>query len=633
MVCIIDDREDVWNFSPNLIHVKPYRFFQGTADINAPPGLDKTEHDKEPLTHKVHVVSRSNSKEDSSEKTEDQGSKAAENESKCGENTEEIQGSKTGETGEPSPEAADSESKSRENAGEKSDKENKERETDVTVDSQSIKAKEEEPDVPVESGSSTEGNKTKEEPDVPVESGSSTKGNKTKEEDSEKEIKSEEIKDNEESEQTEKSDLEKKEEIKTEAKCEKVDAGKNSKDEKNECEGTKDEEMGKEEDAKGEGVEIEWDDDDDYLMYLQDILVTVHKAFYDMYDQLNSKGENAEKPDMKNILPYVKRKVLKGKNLLFSGVFPMNVQLEKSRAFHVAKMLGANIHTDFIPRAKDGSNKSDCTTHVVAARLGTVKVRMAQKHKHVKLVNPQWLWTCAERMQLVDERLYPLNDSTSGNAYCESPDAAHLNRKRKNEEKPESAKRPRKDKDGDMDSAQEKMDVVVEKEKNESEGDSSNVPSAAKITTARFSTSYNPMLAFSDEDLECMDKEVEDLMDEEGDESEEDDIDRNERIRQSVLSSGDDNSSSGDSMTGDFPRGWNFKKRNTSTKSVDSSSDKEEKKDQRDEESENELEKYEKTVAAFAPDSESETQDSFAESIGSVDDEMAEAVEREFLAN
>ena len=37
MVAIIDDREDVWSKCPNLIHVKPYVFFAGTADINAPP--------------------------------------------------------------------------------------------------------------------------------------------------------------------------------------------------------------------------------------------------------------------------------------------------------------------------------------------------------------------------------------------------------------------------------------------------------------------------------------------------------------------------------------------------------------------------------------------------------------------
>lgn len=37
MVAIIDDREDVWGACPNLVHVKPYIFFAGTSDINAPP--------------------------------------------------------------------------------------------------------------------------------------------------------------------------------------------------------------------------------------------------------------------------------------------------------------------------------------------------------------------------------------------------------------------------------------------------------------------------------------------------------------------------------------------------------------------------------------------------------------------
>lgn len=37
MVAIIDDREEVWHSCPNLVHVKPYIFFAGTSDINAPP--------------------------------------------------------------------------------------------------------------------------------------------------------------------------------------------------------------------------------------------------------------------------------------------------------------------------------------------------------------------------------------------------------------------------------------------------------------------------------------------------------------------------------------------------------------------------------------------------------------------
>ena len=46
MVCIIDDREDVWDYASNLIHVKPYHFFQHTGDIHAPPGLTKCENDE-----------------------------------------------------------------------------------------------------------------------------------------------------------------------------------------------------------------------------------------------------------------------------------------------------------------------------------------------------------------------------------------------------------------------------------------------------------------------------------------------------------------------------------------------------------------------------------------------------------
>ncbi|CAH8682564.1 unnamed protein product [Schistosoma rodhaini] len=37
LVCIIDDRGEVWDWSSNLIHVKPYRFFPDIGDINAFP--------------------------------------------------------------------------------------------------------------------------------------------------------------------------------------------------------------------------------------------------------------------------------------------------------------------------------------------------------------------------------------------------------------------------------------------------------------------------------------------------------------------------------------------------------------------------------------------------------------------
>lgn len=36
MACIIDDRADVWHYSPNLVQVKPYVFFLNEGDVNSP---------------------------------------------------------------------------------------------------------------------------------------------------------------------------------------------------------------------------------------------------------------------------------------------------------------------------------------------------------------------------------------------------------------------------------------------------------------------------------------------------------------------------------------------------------------------------------------------------------------------
>ena len=37
MVVVLDDRADVWQWSQSLIKVRPYHYFLGTGDINAPP--------------------------------------------------------------------------------------------------------------------------------------------------------------------------------------------------------------------------------------------------------------------------------------------------------------------------------------------------------------------------------------------------------------------------------------------------------------------------------------------------------------------------------------------------------------------------------------------------------------------
>ncbi|KAG1079490.1 hypothetical protein G6F42_023739 [Rhizopus arrhizus] len=41
-VVVLDDRADVWDHSPNLIQIKPYEYFAGVGDINAPPNAQST---------------------------------------------------------------------------------------------------------------------------------------------------------------------------------------------------------------------------------------------------------------------------------------------------------------------------------------------------------------------------------------------------------------------------------------------------------------------------------------------------------------------------------------------------------------------------------------------------------------
>jgi RNA polymerase II subunit A-like phosphatase len=140
----------------------------------------------------------------------------------------------------------------------------------------------------------------------------------------------------------------------------------------------------------GEDELVEVEDRDDYLLYLEEILKTVHKAFYDLYGELNG-----EVPDLKSVIPYVRRKVLAGTNLVFSGIVPTNTPLEKSRAYLVARSMGAQVTQDLTSE----------TTHLVAVRPGTAKVNSARRvARNVTIVTPDWLWCCGERWEKVDER-------------------------------------------------------------------------------------------------------------------------------------------------------------------------------------------------------------------------------------
>ncbi|EKG22436.1 BRCT domain-containing protein [Macrophomina phaseolina MS6] len=155
-------------------------------------------------------------------------------------------------------------------------------------------------------------------------------------------------------------------------------------------------------------------DDDDELRYLEANLRALHQRFYERYERNRSgaqggrlaqlKGEKSPKkrpvddleivPDIGLIMPEMKRSVLKGVSIVFSGVVPLGTNIQASEYAVWAKSFGAKV--------SETINKK--TTHVVAARnRRTQKVRQAARHPQIKIVTVDWLKECFVTWQRVSE--------------------------------------------------------------------------------------------------------------------------------------------------------------------------------------------------------------------------------------
>ncbi|KYN33258.1 RNA polymerase II subunit A C-terminal domain phosphatase [Trachymyrmex septentrionalis] len=366
LVCIIDDREDVWQGCGNLVQVKPYHFFRHTGDINALPGLEKAEILRlpEPVNANESYTNSQNkdSKNDASELS-NEAEQPLNNPSVKETNHEDEKDEKTMD-----------EMKNK-NEKDEDDKVNTEKDAESNVQTSTAK------------------------------------------EDDKKEI------------------------MKITPS---VETNKNSKQAV----------------PKQESNIID-DDDDDYLLYLEDILRRIHTEFYATLDQENTRKS------LRDIIPRVRSQVLKGLCLTFSGLIPTHQKLHQSRAYKVARAFGAEVTQDLTEK----------TTHLVAIRKGTAKANAARKDTNIKIVNSDWLWTCAERWEHVDERLFPLTSQARGSRvpppHCSSPERVE--------------------------------DVESDK-------------------TNSFANSINPLMSFTQEEIEFMDKEVNEDMEDMVFEDEEDDM-------------------------------------------------------------------------------------------------------------
>uniref|UniRef100_A0A8C7ZGZ0 RNA polymerase II subunit A C-terminal domain phosphatase n=1 Tax=Oryzias sinensis TaxID=183150 RepID=A0A8C7ZGZ0_9TELE len=364
MVCIIDDREDVWKFAPNLITVKKYVYFQGAGDINAPPGS------REALAaSKGTSTSRQHSRDEDDSTRPSYGHKGSEPEAvslveekepQRADNADMEDGGRTAEP-QDAPSCSNhldfnlsSDSDSETDKPQSTDKDLEQKSCQTTASSQ--ESEDPEPSgVVLPEPELGNGCLDKREPET-------------------------------ESQNSEQSGVTVGEELL---------------------------------DQSMEDEEEEADNDhDDHLIYLEEVLERIHAEYYARYEAYLRK-ETAQMPDIRKIVPELKSKTLEDATIVFSGLYPTNYPMDRTREYYHAKALGAKVSRNLILNPQDPGR----TTHLIAARAGTEKVRQGQGYKHLHVVNPDWLWSCLERWERVDEQLYPLKDDYSKTPRSNSPAA------------------------------------------------------------------------------------------------------------------------------------------------------------------------------------------------------------------
>ena len=212
-------------------------------------------------------------------------------------------------------------------------------------------------------------------------------------------------------------------------------------------------------------------DDDNELHYLERSLRAIHRAFFEEYHKKLSKGQggrlaelrdgrNPKKlpvreddadlevvPDVKDIMPLMKTRVLEGATLVFSGIVPLGTDIQRypssKDALSNSLLTERNHRADIALWAKSfGAQVSERvnrhTTHVIAGRNRTNKVRQAARRPHINVVSMQWLLDSMSRWEWLDEEPYAIpidpedrEPQSSGNAardgsYEHADDAAFL---------------------------------------------------------------------------------------------------------------------------------------------------------------------------------------------------------------
>nr|XP_018666687.1 RNA polymerase II subunit A C-terminal domain phosphatase-like isoform X3 [Ciona intestinalis] len=422
MVCIIDDRDDVWSSAPNLVMVKKYSYFPGSGDINSPDKVEakkqtgdtaKSETSKE-VDKPQEVETESPAVDNNSNNTRKRKSETDENDKSskimknshdgCDENEQKVKEKIIKQTNNGGNKKVECETKMEcNNDADKPEvmidaSKNKEEEDEKNDNSEDVVlSSDSESDSSSDSSSSSSGSENSKDQIAETNSveqscqvstsASSTESNGTSNTDNTTASSKENIKNKSEinTDSTVPSD------VVSICKTTTIDNGSHSATAV--CQ-------------KKENNSQVLADHDDYLKYLQSILTCIHYTYYDAYKK-HLNGEFEHPPDLRGVVPFLRSKVLYGCCIVLTGIIPNNFKAapHMHRAHIVARQLGAAIN----------STVDENTTHLIGAKKGTAKYQDALKmgKKKIHMVSIEWLWACSDRWERVSEKLFPMPSKSS----------------------------------------------------------------------------------------------------------------------------------------------------------------------------------------------------------------------------
>ncbi|KAI8977575.1 hypothetical protein BDF20DRAFT_836359 [Mycotypha africana] len=133
-------------------------------------------------------------------------------------------------------------------------------------------------------------------------------------------------------------------------------------------------------------------DSDTILKVVQKTLIEVHCRFYEKVEKENAR------PNVADILNGVKSHVLSGCHLVFSGVIPLQVDPTTSSLWKMATSYGAQCWEELTGKV----------THLIAAHPCTTKVNKARKYPKIQIVSPPWLFNSVWNWKKEEEEKYKL---------------------------------------------------------------------------------------------------------------------------------------------------------------------------------------------------------------------------------